>query len=72
MSWYTDIIKKRLRVENPVSIKIEDGDEITDEIEKSLWVIKEELDLPTEEIEISLESRRASRIQFRHVNDKHR
>ena len=36
-------------------------EEITDEIERSLWLIKEELDLPTEEIRSSVESRKRSK-----------
>jgi len=31
--------------------------EVTDEIEKALWILKEEMDLPTEEIEKAVESR---------------
>jgi hypothetical protein len=32
--------------------------EATDEIEKVLWDIKDTLDIPTEEIELAIESRR--------------
>ena len=32
--------------------------ETTDEIEKALWDIKEALDIPTEEIELAVDSRR--------------
>jgi hypothetical protein len=35
--------------------------EPTDEIEKALWDIKTELDIPTEEIELAIESRRRVR-----------
>jgi len=42
----------------PMIFEVEDEDEITDEIEKSLWLIKEELDLPTEEIEAAVASRK--------------
>jgi len=35
--------------------------EATDEIEKALWDLKEALDLPTEEIELAVESRRRVR-----------
>ena len=35
--------------------------EATDEIEKALWDIKTELDIPTEEIELAIESRRRVR-----------
>ena len=32
--------------------------DMTDEIEKALWDIKEALDIPTEEIELAVDSRR--------------
>ena len=32
--------------------------EVTDEIEKALWLLKEDLDLPTEEVEFAVESRK--------------
>ncbi len=38
------------------------ADEVTDEIELSLWHLKEELDLPTEEIEVSVSNRRQIRL----------
>ena len=38
------------------------ADEVTDEIELSLWHLKEELDLPTEEIEASVSNRRQIRL----------
>lgn len=44
----------------PLVFEVEVEEEITDEIEKSLWLIKEELDLPTEEIEASIATRRRS------------
>ena len=31
--------------------------EVTDEIEKALWILKEEMDLPTEEVQKAVESR---------------
>ena len=45
----------------PVYINEEEIDVITDEIERSLLEIKEAYDIPTEEIEISLASRRELR-----------
>ena len=42
-------------------IVVEEVDDITDEIEKSLLEIKETCDLPTEEVEKAIESRRKSR-----------
>ena len=44
----------------PQIFEVEEEDEITDEIEKSLWLIKEELDLPTEEVEAAVASRKRS------------
>tara|TARA_Y100001970_G_C14030574_1_gene748369 strand:- start:134 stop:343 length:210 start_codon:yes stop_codon:yes gene_type:complete len=34
------------------------GDEVTDEIEKALWELKEGMDLPTEEVEKAVKSRK--------------
>jgi len=31
---------------------------VTDEIEKALWILKEEMDLPTEEVKKAVESRK--------------
>jgi len=60
MSWYDNIVKKIYYQKEPKVIEVEMLDDITDEIERSLWVLKEELDLPTEEIEIAIESRHIS------------
>jgi hypothetical protein len=60
MSWYSEI-RRRLASSKPAIVYAEEYDEITDEIEKSLWEIKNSLDLPTEEIELSLASRYKSR-----------
>jgi hypothetical protein len=43
----------------------DDYDDITDEIERSLMVLKEEMDLPTEEVETAILSRRMSRDNIR-------
>ena len=43
------------KVENPPVFKVRDTQ---DEIEESLWDIKEEYDLPTEEVNIMVESKR--------------
>ena len=32
--------------------------DVTDEIEKALWRLKDDLDLPTEEIELAVDSRK--------------
>jgi len=42
----------------PKVFRVEEPDEITDEIEKSLWEIKDSLDLPTDEVEMAVVSRR--------------
>ena len=43
----------------------DDYDDITDGIERSLMVLKEEMDLPTEEVETAILSRRMSRDNIR-------
>jgi len=35
--------------------------EVTDEIEKALWILKEDMDLPTEEVEKAVESRKKNK-----------
>jgi hypothetical protein len=56
---------RNLRILNrhqPVEpIEIEDVDDITDEIEKSLLELKESCDLPTEEVEKAIDSRRKAK-----------
>jgi hypothetical protein len=52
-------IKKNFFKKTTNIVEVKDiPDDITDEIEKSLLELKEAFDLPTEEIEFSLESRR--------------
>jgi hypothetical protein len=60
MKWYERILRKNQIKENK-TFYVEEEEEITDEIERSLWLIKEELDLPTEEIRSSVESRKRSK-----------
>jgi hypothetical protein len=43
-------------IQKPVVIEVEDKDEITSEVERSLWELKDAYDLPTEEVEISVSS----------------
>tara|TARA_B100001123_G_C15234305_1_gene996479 strand:+ start:527 stop:727 length:201 start_codon:yes stop_codon:yes gene_type:complete len=45
------------RVEKTHFIEEDLDCQVTDEIEKALWVLKEEMDLPTEEVEKAVESR---------------
>ena len=46
------------RVEKTHFIDDDFDDEVTDEIEKALWELKENMDLPTEEVEKAVESRK--------------
>ena len=36
-------------------------DDVTDEIEKALWALKEDMDLPTEEVKKAVESRKITK-----------
>tara|TARA_Y100000034_G_scaffold104892_1_gene131763 strand:- start:2565 stop:2792 length:228 start_codon:yes stop_codon:yes gene_type:complete len=59
---YKNFLKKiSLQRDTLRIIEVEDEDDITDEIEKSLWEIKERYDLPTEEIDIAIASRACSK-----------
>ena len=51
-------IRPLITRKEPLVFEITEEEEITDEIEKSLWLIKEELDLPTEEVEAAVASRK--------------
>tara|TARA_Y100000816_G_scaffold270208_1_gene233774 strand:- start:171 stop:380 length:210 start_codon:yes stop_codon:yes gene_type:complete len=66
MNRYINFLKLRTGrfKKEPESIYVEEEDNITDEIEKSLLEIKDCFDLPTEEIEMSIKSRR----HFRNIN----
>ena len=46
------------RVEKTHFIDDDFDGEVTDEIEKALWVLKEDMDLPTEEVEKAVKSRK--------------
>ena len=55
-----DTIRKRIvyfQKEERYHIEEDIDCEVTDEIEKALWLLKEDLDLPTEEVEFAVESR---------------
>ncbi len=56
--FYKNFFKRLYREEKPAVIFVEEEDDITDEIEKSLWIIKNNMDLPTEEIDIAIMSRK--------------
>ena len=58
---FDNLRKKLIVYKQPEPIILEEEDlecEVTDEIERSLWELKEAYDLPTEEVLISVESRR--------------
>ena len=48
------------RIIKAKAVKVSVPEDITDEIEKSLWDLKDALDIPTEEVEISLATRKNS------------
>tara|TARA_R100000008_G_C3582623_1_gene169677 strand:+ start:1328 stop:1549 length:222 start_codon:yes stop_codon:yes gene_type:complete len=61
-------VKNRNLQEETTSYSIDEVEEITDEIEKALVELKENLDLPTEEVEKSIQSRR--KFKFANLFDK--
>ena len=56
--------EKRKFVPDTLTLEVEMPDDITDEIEKSLLELKEVYDLPTEEVELSIETRKQSIEKF--------
>ena len=56
--------EKRKFIPDTLTLEVEMPDDITDEIEKSLLELKEVYDLPTEEVEISIETRKKSIERF--------
>jgi|ETNvirnome_2_300_1030623.scaffolds.fasta_scaffold11415_3 hypothetical protein len=61
MSWYTELMGRFYNPDNISIVEIEDIDDmvnVNDEIEKALWDIKQQWDIPTEEIEVAIASRR--------------
>ena len=64
MNRFIKVIRNKisyLREEKTYEIEEDIDCEITDEIEKALWVIKEDMDLPTEEVAIAVDSRKKAR-----------
>ena len=58
-----DNIRKRIvyfQKEETYHIEEDVDCEVTDEIEKALWLLKDDLDLPTEEVVFAVESRQNS------------
>jgi len=66
---YGRIKRKVLTNTEPVVYEVitKDDDDYTDEIEKALWDIKDALDLPTEEIEIAVNSRKSLKNKWQYV-----
>ena len=62
---YSKIFKSRYRKpEHYNTVFVNEEDDITDEIEKSLLEIKDLLDLPTDEIDVAIESRKNCKIKY--------
>ena len=60
MNKFLQNIKNRIQYprEEKTHFMEEDLDcEVTDEIEKALWILKEDMDLPTEEVQKAVDSR---------------
>ena len=62
-----DHLRKKITAHaEPKTITIEESDlecEVTDEIERALWDLKEDLDLPTEEVIIAVEGRKELKVK---------
>ncbi len=63
MNKYLQNIKNRIYFSKEKTYEIEEDIdcEVTDEIEKALWEMKEEMDLPTEEVEKAVTSRQKNK-----------
>jgi hypothetical protein len=55
--WFWWKAKKEIISEQTLEEITSFEDEVTDEIVRGLWTIKEELDLPTEEVQVAVDSR---------------
>ena len=64
MSLRKRIKKYMSREMDEVTHEVDEIEEITDEIERSLWRLKESLDLPTEEVLESVEGYKKHRFRF--------
>ena len=61
MNKFIQNIRNKIQYKQTEKVHIIDGDlddDVTDEIEKALWVLKENMDLPTEEVEKAVKSRK--------------
>ncbi len=57
-------LEKRKYTPETLTLEVEMPEDITDEIEKSLLELKDAYDLPTEEVEISIKTRKKSILKF--------
>ena len=55
--WFWWKAKKEIINEQKLEEIASFEDEVTDEIVRGLWAIKEEMDLPTEEVQVAVDSR---------------
>ena len=55
-----DIFSKPSYKLDPMTFEVEDVEDVTDEIELALLELKDSFDLPTEEVEVALLTRRAA------------
>jgi hypothetical protein len=55
--WFWWKAKKEIINEQTLEEITSFEDEVTDEIVRGLWTIKEEMDLPTEEVQVAVDSR---------------
>jgi hypothetical protein len=55
-----DIFRKPVKVLEPLTYRVEEPEDMTDEIELALMELKDSFDLPTEEVERAIASRRVS------------
>ena len=61
MNKFIQNIRNKIKYKQVEKVHIIDGDlddDVTDEIEKALWDLKEGMDLPTEEVEKAVKSRK--------------
>jgi hypothetical protein len=54
---FIEALKAKIRTSATEVVEVEDEEEITDEIIKSLYELKAVFDLPTEEVEVAVKSR---------------
>jgi len=60
MNKFIQNIRNKIQYKQVEKVHVIDDDlddDVTDEIEKALWALKEDMDLPTEEVKKAVESR---------------